>query len=138
MKAAALRLVGASTLLIVPSMRNSDYLSALLHVLPSLATTAPDNIQEEALPELRRVIIADNTSDGTRFAASLDKIKAAIDFREVFMWKPSLTEDNIIQEISKIMDSDDVINLQFTRCESPGFFHTLISEERPVEQQVSR
>ncbi|KIJ39009.1 hypothetical protein M422DRAFT_210533 [Sphaerobolus stellatus SS14] len=111
---AALRLVGASTLLVVPNLRSSDYLAALLHVLPSLGSSAPDNIQTEGLPELKRLIMVDNTSDNSRFTAAMGIMKAAIDFREVFTWKPSVREDSTIVETAKIMDKDDVINLQFT------------------------
>ena len=59
--------------------------------------------------------MVDNTSDKNHFSAAMDIMKAAIDFREVFTWKPSVKEDSIIQEMEKTMDKDDVINLQFTR-----------------------
>lgn len=113
-KVAALNTVGASTLVIVPTLRYSNYTSVLSSALPSLVSAKPGDIHEETLPALRRVIIVDNTS-GNEFLSHLDQMKSAIDFRELLMWQASPMEDKKIEEIMQTMDKDDVINLQFTR-----------------------
>lgn len=114
-KVQALKLVGVSTLFVVPSLRSSDYLSMLSSAVPSLSASTSNNVFSEMLPELRSLVLVDNTSGDGRFETALAKVKSSIDYREVFMWHQSPAEDRQMSELSKTMIKDDIINLQFTR-----------------------
>lgn len=109
----ALRLVEASTLFIVPSLRGSDYISILSSIIPSILSSQPGNISAESLPHLRSLIVVDNAETFHSFKKTIEPVNSAIDFRELFVWSTS-TEDAYIREVSRIMEYDDVINLQFT------------------------
>ena len=116
MKIQALKLVGVSRLFVVPNLRDSDYLSMLSSALPSLSDFTSHTISSEVLPELRSLVLVDNTTkDNRHFEAALAKMKCTINYREVFMWNRSTAEDKHIDELSQSMTKDDVINLQFTR-----------------------
>lgn len=62
----ALNHVEASHLFLVPSLRSSNYLENLKHILPSLQSSAPSTfgdktyIQDKECPSLRRIILVDN------------------------------------------------------------------------------
>ena len=87
----------------------------LSSALPSLFTSTSSAIASELLPDLRSLVLVDNTGNDGRFETALAKMKSIIDYREVFMWQRSIAEDQQISELSKIMTKDDVVNLQFTR-----------------------
>jgi hypothetical protein len=112
----AIRLVGISHLFLVPQIRTSSYLTLLAEALPSLRSFSPGNIQEEALPDLRHVIVVDNTHQPKRFHEMLGDIHCAVDFREVLLWQDGGTKENrLVEETMKALNKDDVINIQFTR-----------------------
>ncbi|PWN51158.1 acetyl-CoA synthetase-like protein [Violaceomyces palustris] len=121
----ALRHVGASTLIIVPSLRGSNYVSALNDLLPSLKGAAHKGdksiIEEESLPELRRLVLVDNLDNrpkgwestsvlgqqGKTFRDAVDELNGrCIDYRE-------LLKDSSARDYEK-PDFMDVINLQLT------------------------
>ena len=111
-----IRLVGVSHLFLVPQIRTSSYLTLLAEALPSLRKFSPGGIQEEALPDLRHLVVIDNTHQPKKFRDMLGDIHCAVDFREVLLWQEGSTrEHGIIEEAKKTLDKDDVINLQFTR-----------------------
>jgi hypothetical protein len=111
-----IRLVGVSHLFLVPQIRTSSYLTLLAEALPSLRAFSPGAIQEEALPDLRHIVVIDNTHQPKKFYEMLGDIHCAVDFREVLLWQDGGTkESRLVEEIRKTLYKDDVVNLQFTR-----------------------
>jgi acyl-CoA synthetase (AMP-forming)/AMP-acid ligase II len=111
-----IRIVGVSHLFLVPQIRTSSYLTLLSEALPSLRKFCPGDIQEEALPDLRHIVVTDNTHQPKKFHEMLGDIHCAVDFREVLLWQEGGTKENgLVEEAKKTLDKDDVINLQFTR-----------------------
>ncbi|KAJ3840166.1 acetyl-CoA synthetase-like protein [Lentinula raphanica] len=102
-----LRLVGIKHLVIVPSLRSSQYLKILLERFPSLTSSKPGEIQEEELPELRNLIVVNNRDEQ-------ELAKVAIDWREIILWREDTQEAKLVRDIARGLDKDEVINLQFT------------------------
>ncbi|KAJ3966397.1 acetyl-CoA synthetase-like protein [Lentinula raphanica] len=102
-----LRLVGIKHLVIVPSLRSSQYLKILLERFPSLTSSKPGEIQEEELPELRNLIVVNNRDEQ-------ELVKVAIDWREIILWREDTQEAKLVRDIARGLDKDEVINLQFT------------------------
>ncbi|KAK7683548.1 hypothetical protein QCA50_013383 [Cerrena zonata] len=114
--AATLSLVGVSHLFVVPRIRSSEYIRLLSDAFPSLKGAAPGNIQEEALPDLKHLIVVDNQTSGglSQFEREIEETKCAVDFREVLVWREGGSEDRRIKEIGETLHKDDIMNLQFT------------------------
>jgi hypothetical protein len=111
-----IRLVGVSHLFLVPQIRTSSYLTLFAETLPSLRRFSPGDIQEETLPDLKHIVVVDNTHQPKRFHEMLGDIHCAVDFREVLLWQDRGTkETRLVEETKKTLDKDEVINLQFTR-----------------------
>ncbi|KAH9992273.1 acetyl-CoA synthetase-like protein [Russula vinacea] len=104
----AIHLVGISHLFLVPQIRTSSYLTLLAEALPSLRKFSPGDIQEEALPGLKHVIVVDNTHQPKKFHEMLGDIHCAVDFR----W--GTKENRLVEESMKTLNKDDVVNIQFT------------------------
>ncbi|KAH9019411.1 acetyl-CoA synthetase-like protein [Lactarius hengduanensis] len=109
-----IRIVGISHLFMVPQIRTSSYLTLLSEALPSLRKFTPGEIQEEALPGLKHVVVIDNTHEPKRFHEMLGDIRCAVDFREVLLWSDKGKEGRLVKETQGSLNKDDVINLQFT------------------------
>ena len=109
------RLVGISHLFLVPQIRTSSYLTLLAEALPSLRKFSPGNIQEEALPDLKHVVVVDNTHQPKKFHEILGDIHCAVDFREVLLWQDKSKEGRLVEETKGSLNKDDEVNLQFTR-----------------------
>jgi len=91
-------------------------LTLLAEALPSLRKFCPGDIQEEALPDLKHIIVIDNTRQPKRFHEMLGDIHCAVDFREVLLWQDGGTkETRVVEERMKTLSKDDVTNIQFTR-----------------------
>ena len=110
-----IRLVGISHLFLVPQIRTSSYLTLLAGALPSLRKFSPGAIQEEVLPDLKHVVVIDNTHQPKKFHEMLGDIHCAVDFREVLLWQDKGKEGRLVEETKESLNKDDVINLQFTR-----------------------
>jgi hypothetical protein len=109
--------VTASTLILVPSMRKSPFLELVKEALPTLTSTpSGKDINDPALPSLRRVFVVDNTGDRAQFQAQMDGIPCAVDLAEISSARYG-AEPEIEAVIAQRMDRYDVVNLQFTRCE---------------------
>ncbi|KAF7323872.1 hypothetical protein MKEN_00608600 [Mycena kentingensis (nom. inval.)] len=111
---AVLKLVGVSHLFVVPQIRTSAYLDMLVNKFPQLRGMlrgAP--LQLEALPELRNIIVVDNSNEFPSQAEKL-QFKSWIDWREVIIWDESASESRLHKQIEATLHKDDVINLQFT------------------------
>ena len=50
------------TLVLIPAIRTSHYLTSLLSAIPSLCSCAPGAINVDMLPELRNVLVVDDIS----------------------------------------------------------------------------
>ncbi|KAI0345202.1 acyl-CoA synthetase [Trametopsis cervina] len=109
-----LSLVGVSHLFVVPQLRSSAYVSMLADAFPALANSAPGSIQEQALPELRHLVVVDNTPGLKEFQQHLDNVKCAVDFREMLVWREDASEQKEVRRLEKTLEKDEVINLQFT------------------------
>lgn len=100
----------------MPQIRTSSYLTLLAEALPSFRRFSPGGLQEEALPDLKHVVVVDNTHQPKKFHEMLGDFHCAVDFREVLQWQDGGTKENrLVEETKKTLDKDDVINLQFTR-----------------------
>ena len=84
----------------------------LTEVLPELRSCSPGNIQAAAAPELRNLVIVDNTGILQREGLN---VSGTIDWREIIMWQDHAQEEKIRREVTQFLDKDDIINLQFTR-----------------------
>jgi hypothetical protein len=82
--------------------------------LPGLRTSAPGNIQDERLPELRHLVLVDNQDV---YSKELDELglRSVVDWRETLLWSEGTSEARQQVEISESLQKDEVINLQFTR-----------------------
>ncbi|KZT28107.1 acetyl-CoA synthetase-like protein [Neolentinus lepideus HHB14362 ss-1] len=109
-----LNAVGVRHLLLVPCIRTSSYLNMFAEALPALANSSPGSIQEESLPELRNIVVVDNTHDPAHFRKHMETMKCTTDFREILVWREDSKEQKTMKEIEKTLMKDDVINLQFT------------------------
>lgn len=87
----------------------------LSEALPDLRNSPAGNIQEPALPELRHLVIVDNTGDLKQFQEEIGDVKCAVDFREILVWREDSAERRRVKDIAAGLNKDDVINLQFTR-----------------------
>ncbi|PIL27690.1 transporter [Ganoderma sinense ZZ0214-1] len=109
-----LNLVGASHLFVVPHIRKSAYVRTLCDAFPALANSAPGDIQEAALLELKNLVVVDNTGDFKLFQEEIADVRPAIDFREVLVWREDGAEKRRVEELTAGLDNGEVINMQFT------------------------
>ena len=110
-----LNLVGVSHLFVVPRLRTSTYVRTLCDAFPALTNSAPGDIQEAALPDLKNLIVVDNTGDFKLFQEEVADVRPAIDFREVLVWREDGVEKQRVEELSAGLHNEEVINMQFTR-----------------------
>lgn len=108
-----LGLVGVKHLFVVPRIRSSPYVQMLSDHLPSLKDAQPGNIQDTSLPELRNFVVVDN-QDLYRDELQQLNVKSLVDWREVLLWREDNQEYRLVNEISRSLHTDEVINLQFT------------------------
>ncbi|ELU39155.1 AMP-binding domain-containing protein [Rhizoctonia solani AG-1 IA] len=120
---AALNTVTASTLILTPTVRKSSLLQAIFDELPTLASTpAGEEINDPGLPSLRRIFVVDNTGDQTLFKKELNRGPCVVDLAEIASTQYGAEPQHEAEKIlDRALDRHDVINLQFTRCESPEF-----------------
>ncbi|PBK94725.1 acetyl-CoA synthetase-like protein [Armillaria gallica] len=112
--AAALRHVGVKHLFVVPRIRSSAYIQLLADLYPSIRSANPGEIQEEALPDLRNIVVVDN-EESCRAELDALGVKSLIDWREVFVWRQDRSSlDQQRQAAADSLHKDEVINLQFT------------------------
>ena len=96
-------------LFVIPSFRSSDYISMLVEIIPELKTHEADNISNQEFNFLKRIVIYDPTfPEKTKrphngFTTWQEVIQAA---EHVNLEK--------LQEITKTLDMDDAINIQYT------------------------
>ena len=105
-----LKRVGVAHLFLVPSIRTSCYTEMFSSNFPDLRNSTPGAIREPALPDLRNLVVVDNTGETGKW-----ELRCAIDWREIMVWREDTCEGRLQKEISRSLHKDDVINLQFTR-----------------------
>ena len=94
----------------------------------------------EDLPELRNLVLVDNEESAQNDLAQLH-IKSMVDWRELLMWREGHGAAQARRDISARLETNDVINLQFTRYISDILckFALLIGiVERPDPQKQFR
>lgn len=106
---------GVNHLFMVPHVRTSHYTTMFSSSLPALRESIAGNIQEPSLPDLRNLVVINNTAGPTQFEQDLHGLKSAIDWREFLAWKDDPVETQLLAEIAASLDKDDVTNLIFTR-----------------------
>lgn len=98
----------------VPRIRSSTYIETLSQAFPQIRSQHPGEIQIEELPELKNLIVVDNTEGEKERLARL-KIKSLVDWREILLWREDVVEERRVKEIVNTLEKGDVINVQFTR-----------------------
>ncbi|KIJ04946.1 hypothetical protein PAXINDRAFT_21773 [Paxillus involutus ATCC 200175] len=109
-----LNLAGVSHLFAVPRVRSSHYIRMLSDALPDLRYSNPGNIQAEALPALRNLVVIDNIGDPNEYQKEVNDTKCVIDWRETLVWREDGREQDRVKELIDSHQSNEVINLQFT------------------------
>lgn len=99
----------------VPQIRTSNYMSMFSESLPALRESTAGNIQEPSLPDLRNLVVINNTTSPIQFERDLKGLKSAIDWREFLAWQEDPAESRLIAEMSSSVDVHDVASLLFTR-----------------------
>ncbi|KAK4705140.1 hypothetical protein P7C70_g1067, partial [Phenoliferia sp. Uapishka_3] len=109
----ALSLTTCRALFISPTIRNTNFLETLHQLLPALSGSNPHGLQDVSLPELKSIVLVDNTNIGAEsFAAFLEEEKVGgMGWRDVL--EQSGIEKKLVGEPEKLF-SQEVINLQFT------------------------
>lgn len=106
-------------------MRKSPFLKLLEEALPTLTSTpAGREINDPALPSLRRIFVVDNTGGSSEFAAHMDRIPCVVDLAEVASARYGV-EPADVAALGGIMDPHDIANLQFTRYEPANAHHPI-------------
>ncbi|KAI9508077.1 acetyl-CoA synthetase-like protein [Russula earlei] len=124
------RVVGVSHLFLVPQIRTSSYLTLLAEALPALRRSSPGDIQEEALPDLKHVVVVDNTHQPKKFHEMLGDIHCAVDFREILLWQGGDSRESRILTHYNLLNNAISIGqaMRLTRndivCNPPPLFHS--------------
>ncbi|KIK99657.1 hypothetical protein PAXRUDRAFT_30368 [Paxillus rubicundulus Ve08.2h10] len=109
-----LNLAGVSHLFAVPRVRSSHYIRMLSDAFSDLRYSSPGNIQAEALPALRNLVVVDNIGDPNEYQKEVSDTRCVIDWREALVWREDGWEQDRVKELIGSHRSDEVINLQFT------------------------
>ena len=113
-----LKLVGVSTLIVVPRIRTSEYLYLLSAAIPSLSAASPNSISVAELPELRNILVVDNCASAEEFEKERERagLRCAVDFREMVVRDEGGHEQKELVRAKQGLHCHEVMNLQFTRC----------------------
>lgn len=88
----------------------------LSDTLPDLRYSTPGNIQCEALPALRHLVVVNNLTDANSYQEEIVDTKCIVDWQETLVWREDCAEQRRVRECVDELRSEDIINLQFTRC----------------------
>lgn len=119
-------MAGVSHLFAVPRLRSSRYIRTLSDAYPDLRYSTPGNIQCEALPALRHLVVVNNIADPDAYKSEMMDTKCIVDWRETLVWREDGAEQRRVRAYVDELRSDDVINLQFTRCVGGGWVATMM------------
>ncbi|KAF8122696.1 hypothetical protein EV363DRAFT_1359496 [Boletus edulis] len=109
-----LDVAGVSHLFAVPRLRSSRYIRMLSEAFPDLSGARSGEIRCEALPALRHLVVVDNMADPSAFEKEIGDTKCVTDWRETLVWREDGAEARRVRAYANELQSDDVINLQFT------------------------
>jgi len=98
----ALKKVGCKGLILAPAFKTSDYCAMLQELAPELATKGEGVLMAEKLPELKTVICLG------------DKVPAGMIAFDAVMKRGDGFASATLDEITRDLDCDDAINIQFT------------------------
>lgn len=88
----------------------------LSEAFPDLRDSPPGDIRCEALPALRHLVVVDNLADPNAYQKEIMDTKCVTGWQEMLVWREDGAEERRVREYAKELRSDDIINLQFTRC----------------------
>ena len=88
----------------------------LSDAFPDLRNSTPGNIQCEALPALRHLVVVNNMADASAYEREVMDARCIVDWREAFVWRRKGVEQRRVRAYADELRSDDIVNLQFTRC----------------------
>ncbi len=94
----------AKMLVMIPGVKENDYLSHITGLMPSLLTDEPDSISEPKLPFLKRVVLI-GQSDHTP--------KGAYAFEDFYAMAESVP-DSVVEDSIASQTTHEVINMQYT------------------------
>lgn len=93
--------------------------------IPSLASCHAGEINVQELPDLRNILVVDDThtvgpgghpqASEFEFRKITQRMKCVVNFRDVLVWDAPLSVDNELEAVRRVSHKDEVINLQFTR-----------------------
>lgn len=93
--------------------------------IPSLASCHPGEINVPELPELRNLLVVDDThtvgpgghpqASDKEFHEIVEGMKCVVNFRDILAWDKSLSVDKELEATKRSSHRDEIINLQFTR-----------------------
>jgi len=96
-------------LVIIPAFRSSDYVAMLTELLPGLKDGQPGELQSEAFPQLRRVVVYDPADP----AATRRPHPGFMTWAELLDAGEAVSRE-ALQTITASLDRDDPINIQYT------------------------
>ena len=92
----------------------------LSEAFPDLRDSTPGDIRCETLPALRHLVVVDNLADPNAYQKEIVDTKCVTGWQEMLVWREDGAEGRRVREFAEELRSDDVINLQFTRCVFSG------------------
>lgn len=103
-------------LVVAPTIKKTDVISALAAALPSIVSGRPHSLQIPELPDLQSLVLIDNRtgriSPTASFGDALATIQGAVDYRDLLIWDRSARDE--VSLAGKALDPQDVVNLQFS------------------------
>ena len=105
----ALRKSEIQGLFIIPRFRKSDYLGMLAELLPQLERCCPEDLADQDLPALRRILLYDpQNPEHTR-----SPLRGVQVWQDLLASAESIDQDQL-EGVSATLDPDDPINIQYT------------------------
>jgi fatty-acyl-CoA synthase len=98
----ALKQSETSTLVLIEEFKSSDYISILYSVAPFIKGSDPGSVNSIRFPYLKNVICISQTKYSGMFRWD--------DFVEMH----KEIDDSMLQDVEKVLDPDDIINIQYT------------------------
>lgn len=94
----------AKMLVMVPGVKNNDYIAHITGLAPNLNTEEPENIGAKSLPFLKRVVLI---GDQTR------RVKGMNDFADFYRLAEQ-TPLSVVEDSIRGLDTHETINMQYT------------------------
>ena len=91
-------------LIMIPGVKNNNYVEHITGLVPALKTNTPDQISEKKLPFLKSVVLVGGENQ---------RAKGMYDFEEIYKLGKEVPQSVIEDSIANI-ETHDVINMQYT------------------------